>query len=37
MHVGGVSIFDGRAPPFERLEQMVASKLDLVPRLRWSR
>jgi diacylglycerol O-acyltransferase / wax synthase len=34
MHIGGVSIFEGPAPPFERLEQMVASKLDAVPRYR---
>jgi WS/DGAT/MGAT family acyltransferase len=34
MHIGGVSIFEGPAPPFERLEQMVAGKLDLVPRYR---
>ncbi len=34
MHVGAVSIFEGPAPPFERLEQMVAGKLGLVPRYR---
>jgi diacylglycerol O-acyltransferase / wax synthase len=34
MHVGGVSIFEGPAPPFERLEEMVAAKLGLVPRYR---
>jgi diacylglycerol O-acyltransferase / wax synthase len=34
MHIGGVSIFEGAAPPFERLEEMVARKLDLVPRYR---
>ena len=34
MHIGGVSIFEGPAPPFERLEQMVANKLDSVPRYR---
>jgi diacylglycerol O-acyltransferase / wax synthase len=34
MHVGGVSIFEGPAPPFERLEEMVAGKLGLVPRYR---
>jgi hypothetical protein len=28
MHIGGVSIFEGPAPPFERLEEMVAAKLD---------
>ena len=27
MHIGGVSIFEGPAPPFERLEEMVAGKL----------
>jgi diacylglycerol O-acyltransferase len=34
MHLGGVSIFGGPAPPFERLEEMVAGKLGLVPRYR---
>src|SRR3989454_8339567 len=34
MHVGGVSIFEGPAPPFERFEEMVAGKLSLVPRYR---
>jgi diacylglycerol O-acyltransferase / wax synthase len=34
MHIGGVSIFEGPAPAFERLEQMVSSKLDAVPRYR---
>jgi WS/DGAT/MGAT family acyltransferase len=34
MHIGGVSIFEGPAPPFERFEQMVDSKLGLVPRYR---
>ena len=34
MHIGGVSIFEGPAPPFERLEEMVGSKLDAVPRYR---
>jgi diacylglycerol O-acyltransferase len=34
MHIGGVSIFEGPAPPFDALEEMVASKLDLVPRYR---
>ena len=34
MHIGGVSIFEGPAPPFEHLEQMVATKLDAVPRYR---
>jgi diacylglycerol O-acyltransferase len=34
MHIGGVSIFEGAAPPFGRLEEMVAGKLSLVPRYR---
>ncbi len=34
MHIGGVSILEGPAPPFERLEEMVAGKLGLVPRYR---
>jgi WS/DGAT/MGAT family acyltransferase len=34
MHIGGVSIFEGPAPPFERLQEMVESKLGLVPRYR---
>ena len=34
MHIGGVSIFEGPAPPFEELEEMVAGKLGLVPRYR---
>jgi WS/DGAT/MGAT family acyltransferase len=34
MHIGGVSIFEGPAPPFERLEGMVSAKLDAVPRYR---
>jgi diacylglycerol O-acyltransferase len=34
MHIGGVSIFEGPAPPFERLEEMVEGKLGLVPRYR---
>jgi diacylglycerol O-acyltransferase / wax synthase len=34
MHIGGVSIFEGPAPPFERLEEMVSAKLDSVPRYR---
>jgi diacylglycerol O-acyltransferase len=34
MHIGGVSIFEGPAPPFDRLEEMVRSKLDAVPRYR---
>ena len=34
MHIGGVSIFEGPAPPFEQLEEMVDGKLGLVPRYR---
>jgi WS/DGAT/MGAT family acyltransferase len=34
MHVGGVSIFEGPAPPFEQLREMVEGKLSLVPRYR---
>jgi diacylglycerol O-acyltransferase len=34
MHIGGLSIFEGPAPPFERLEQMVEGKLGRVPRYR---
>ncbi len=34
MHVGGLSIFEGPAPPFDDLEAMVAGKLALVPRYR---
>jgi WS/DGAT/MGAT family acyltransferase len=34
MHIGGVSIFEGPAPPFGRLEEMVARKLGRVPRYR---
>jgi diacylglycerol O-acyltransferase / wax synthase len=34
MHIGGVSIFEGPPPRFERLAEMVAGKLDLVPRYR---
>jgi diacylglycerol O-acyltransferase len=34
MHIGGVSIFEGPAPPFERLTEMVSGKLGLVPRYR---
>ena len=34
MHIGGVSIFEGPPPPFARLEEMVLSKLDMVPRYR---
>src|SRR5437762_9836975 len=34
MHIGGVSIFEGPPPEFERLEEMVGGKLGLVPRYR---
>ena len=34
MHIGGLSIFEGPAPPFERLKEMVEGKLDAVPRYR---
>ena len=34
MHIGGLSVFEGPPPPFERLEEMVLSKLDGVPRYR---
>ncbi len=34
MHIGGVSIFEGPVPAFERLDEMVAGKLDAVPRYR---
>jgi WS/DGAT/MGAT family acyltransferase len=34
MHIGGVSIFEGPAPPFGALEEMVEGKLGLVPRYR---
>jgi WS/DGAT/MGAT family acyltransferase len=34
MHIGAVSIFAGRPPPFEDLRTMVAGKLGLVPRYR---
>jgi WS/DGAT/MGAT family acyltransferase len=34
MHIGGVSVFEGPAPPFERLEEMVDAKLGMVPRYR---
>jgi diacylglycerol O-acyltransferase / wax synthase len=34
MHIGGLSIFEGPPPAFERLEEMVLSKLDAVPRYR---
>ncbi len=34
MHIGGVSILEGPAPPFERLAEMVSGKLGLVPRYR---
>src|SRR5438477_31448 len=34
MHIVGVSIFEGPAPPFERLEEIVDAKLGMVPRYR---
>jgi diacylglycerol O-acyltransferase len=34
MHIGGVSLFEGPPPAFEDLKEMVAGKLDLVPRYR---
>jgi diacylglycerol O-acyltransferase len=34
MHIGGLSIFEGPAPAFERLEEMVRGRLDAVPRYR---
>jgi WS/DGAT/MGAT family acyltransferase len=34
MHIGGVSIFEGPAPGFDRVEAMVAGKLSVVPRYR---
>ena len=34
MHIDGVSLFEGPAPPLERLVEMVSSKLDAVPRYR---
>jgi WS/DGAT/MGAT family acyltransferase len=34
MHIGGVSIFEGPAPSFDRLQEMVVGKLRLVPRYR---
>jgi diacylglycerol O-acyltransferase / wax synthase len=34
MHIGGVSVFEGPPPGFDRLSEMVASKLDAVPRYR---
>jgi WS/DGAT/MGAT family acyltransferase len=34
MHIGGVSIFEGPAPRFDDLVEMVAGKLPLVPRYR---
>ena len=33
MHIGSVSLFEGPAPPFSELKEMVAGKLDLVPAL----
>jgi WS/DGAT/MGAT family acyltransferase len=34
MHIGGVSIFAGPMPEFDKLREMVAGKLGLVPRYR---
>jgi diacylglycerol O-acyltransferase / wax synthase len=34
MHIGGVSIFEGPAPQFEQLSEMVERKLGRVPRYR---
>lgn len=34
MHIGGVSIFEGPPPPFERVRTMVEAKLGSVPRYR---
>lgn len=34
MHIGGVSTFEGPAPPFEQLQEMIEGKLELVPRYR---
>ena len=34
MHIGGVSLFEGPPPAFSDLKEMVAGKLDLVPRYR---
>jgi WS/DGAT/MGAT family acyltransferase len=34
MHIGGLSIFEGPAPPFEHLAKLVSAKLDAVPRYR---
>ena len=34
MHIGGVSIFAGPPPPFEQLREMIAGKMELVPRYR---
>lgn len=34
MHIGGVSIFEGPPLPFQRLREMVQSKLGTVPRYR---
>ncbi|HEX4436779.1 MAG TPA: wax ester/triacylglycerol synthase family O-acyltransferase [Solirubrobacteraceae bacterium] len=34
MHIGGVSLFEGPPPAFADLKEMVAGKLDLVPRYR---
>ena len=34
MHIGGLSIFEGPSPKFSGLQEMVAAKLDAVPRYR---
>lgn len=34
MHIGSVAIFEGPPPPYADVVEMVASKLDLVPRYR---
>jgi diacylglycerol O-acyltransferase / wax synthase len=34
MHIGAVSIFEGPPPPFADLREMVAGKLEIVPRYR---
>jgi WS/DGAT/MGAT family acyltransferase len=34
MHIGGVSLFEGPPPAFAELKEMVAGKLDMVPRYR---
>src|SRR4051812_2446536 len=34
MHIGSVGIFEGRAPRYEEMLEMVAGKLPLIPRYR---